>query len=102
MESVFRAHASYTYNGGYTYNEAELLVGTGAVGPVREDVWEFSVSGLQVVKSWLRYRLRGEAWSSQLTGELLELLWLLEATLDIQPALTAVLDDVVSSATLLV
>ena len=57
------------------------------------DVWRYSVSGLQVVKSWLNYRklnragkkssplddIRPEQWD--FTEELLEMLWVLEETI---------------------
>jgi type ISP restriction-modification system protein len=71
-----------------------LRVGAGEFGPVLYEVFEFEISGLKVVQSWLRYRMkngagkkssrldevRSECWPSQFTTELLELLWILEAT----------------------
>lgn len=76
-----------------------LRVGDGEFSPVTPEVWEYSVSGLQVVKSWLGYRkrkrsgrkssplddIRPKRWESKMTEELLELLWVLEGTLDLQP-----------------
>ncbi len=72
-----------------------LNVGDGEITPVSPNVWEFSVSGLQVVKSWLNYRkktgagrrsspldeIRPQNWTAQMTKELLELIWVLEHTL---------------------
>lgn len=72
-----------------------LRVGEGELGSVSPEVWEFEVSGLRVVKSWLDYRMkkpagrssspldeiRPERWTVGMTHELLELLWVLEATL---------------------
>jgi hypothetical protein len=69
------------------------------------------VSGLKVVHSWLGYRMksragkkssplddiRPERWTPQLTDEFLELLWVLEATLAMEPDLSTVLDAVVAS-----
>ena len=86
-----------------------LRVGEGEFSPVSPDVWDYSVSGLQVVKSWLDRRkrdgsgrksspldeIRPEHW--EFTVELLELLWVLEATLALQPEGTALLHDVCSS-----
>ena len=85
----------------YSYDsEARVLrVGDGEFSPVAPEVWDYSVSGLQVVKSWLGYRkrkrtgrrssplddIRPERWEPQMTEELLELLWVLEGTLDLQP-----------------
>ncbi len=43
----------------FVYEEAiDLLrVGDGEIGPVSHRIWEFSVSGLQVLRSWLNYRM---------------------------------------------
>lgn len=83
----------------YDLETKALRVGDGEFSPVAPEVWEYSVSGLQVVKSWLGYRkrkrsgrkssplddIRPERWESKMTEELLELLWVLEGTLDLQP-----------------
>ncbi|MBI4081006.1 MAG: hypothetical protein HY423_00205 [Candidatus Lambdaproteobacteria bacterium] len=95
----------------FEYEEAAqtLHVGQGEFAPVPPDVWGFSVSGLEVVHSWLAYRMksgagrksspldkiRPERWSAQLTEELLHLLWVLEATLAMFPPLTEHLRAVV-------
>ena len=86
---------------GFSYDPETgvLRVGDGEFSPVAPAVWEYSVSGLQVVKSWLGYRkrkrsgrkssplddIRPQRWESKMTEELLELLWVLEGTLDLQP-----------------
>ena len=86
-----------------------LRVGDGEFSPVSPDVWDYSVSGLQVVRSWLGRRklnrsgrksspldeIRPEYW--EFTEELLELLWVLEATLALQPEGAALLHEVCSS-----
>jgi hypothetical protein len=70
---------------------------------VSHAVWAFSVSGYRVVNGWLRRRLRrtgkspldaigASRWEPELTRELLELLWLIDATLAHGPALDALLD----------
>ena len=81
----------------YHAESQTLAVGMGAVAPVRAEVWGWSISGLSVVQSWLRYRMREGAgrarssaspldrirpdeWTARYTAELLELLWVLEAT----------------------
>ena len=78
-----------------------LHVGSGVFHPVSAAIYEYSISGRQVVKSWLNYRQlkRAGRSSSELddarpnewvfTEELLELLWAIEGTLD----LTASGDD---------
>ncbi len=85
-----------------------LSVGAGTFAPVAEEVWEFEVSGLKVVQSWLGYRMREpsgrtrseldqvlpHAWPAQFTDEVLDLLWTLEHTIDMYPDLQAFLDEV--------
>jgi predicted helicase len=78
----------------YEENSQELHVGDGVFAPVSHVVWEFEVSGLKVVQSWLGYRMRDRSgkkssplddirprvWTREFTRELLELLWVLERT----------------------
>ena len=95
-----------------------LWVGEGDAGgrfaPVSRGVWEYSVSRLEVVRSWLGYRMppdapqsRGrqsspldkigpERWTAELTSELLALLHVLEGTLALADDQAAVLADVVA------
>ena len=101
--------AQYPADFSYDPMTRVLRVGDGEFSPVGPDVWEYSVSGLQVVKSWLDRRklnrsgrksspldeIRPEHW--EFTEELLELLWVLEATLALQPAGAALLHEVCSS-----
>ncbi len=75
---------------------------------MRREVWSFSLSGFEVVKSWLAYRLRDrsgkkssplddirpERWTFD--GELLNLLWVLDHTVDLQPPLAALLEKVLA------
>ena len=99
------------YPAGSSYDQQEhiLRVGDGEFAPVKPDVWNYSVSGLQIVKSWLDRRkmkrsgrqsspldeIRPERWD--FTEELLELLWVIEATLDLQPEGTMLLAEVCAS-----
>ncbi|MBZ0264144.1 N-6 DNA methylase [bacterium] len=101
------------YPESFDYNEATgtLHVGEGEFAPVDSGVFEFEVSGLKVVQSWLKYRMkkgsgkkssplddiRPERWSSQFTTELLELLWVLEATLKLYPEQANLLDAIIDS-----
>ena len=96
----------------YRYDPAtrEITVGDGRFGPVAPEVWKFEVSGLKVVQSWLGYRMkkragkkssplddvRPERWTPKMTDELLELIWVLEATLEMEADLAGVLDRVIS------
>jgi len=90
-ESVDGYPEKYSFDAGTKV----IHVGAGEFGPVSREVWDFEVSGLRVVKSWLDYRMkaghgkkssplddiRPERWTSEFTTEFLELLWVLEATL---------------------
>ena len=96
----------------YAYDESAqtLRVGDGEFAPVAPTIWNYSVSGLPVVRSWLDYRkkeprgrvssvldeIRPQSWSAQLTEELLEVLWTLEGTLQIEPQATALLEEVLA------
>lgn len=98
----------YPENFSYELAAWELHVGMGVFGPVRPEVWEFSVSGFQVVQSWLAYRMKKGAGrkSSPLDlirptswvfdEELLNLLWVLEHTADLWPSLAQALNDILS------
>ncbi|MCK6519535.1 hypothetical protein L6R46_31280 [Myxococcota bacterium] len=76
-----------------------LSVGDGRVGGVAPEVWEFTVSGMPVVKKWLAYRtqkgagkatssesaldhIRPTAWADEWNDELLELLRVLTLTVE--------------------
>ena len=100
------------YPESFEYNDATctLKVGGGTFAPVAPEVFEFEVSGLKVVQSWLRYRMRTgagkksspldrirpERWPGQFTTELLELLWVLEATVAGYPEQAELLRAVVA------
>jgi len=86
------------YPESFDYNDTTqtLHVGEGEFAPVTREVYEFEVSGLKVVQSWLKYRMkkgagrkssplddiRPERWTGQFTTELLTLLWVLETTVE--------------------
>jgi len=99
----------------FSYNEATqtLRVGKGEFGPVTKAVFEFGISGLQVVRSWLNYRMkdgagrstspldeiRPQRWTAEMSQELLELLWVLEATVAMFPGLKQTLEAVIAGET---
>ena len=101
------------YPASFTYNDATqtLQVGEGEFAPVTPEVYEFEVSGLKVVQSWLKYRMkkgtgkkssplddiRPTHWTGQFTTELLELLWVLEETVKCYPEQEKLLEAVVAS-----
>ncbi|MDR3220445.1 MAG: DNA methyltransferase, partial [Candidatus Accumulibacter sp.] len=96
----------------FAYDETRrvVCVGGGEFGPVPLGVWDYEVSGLKVVQSWLGYRMKRRkgrksspldgitpaAWTSEYTSEFLRLLNLLARTLEIQPQQAALLDDVLN------
>jgi len=99
----------------FFYNETSemLRVGKGEFGPVSKAVWEFSVSDFHVVHSWLNYRMkdgagrsssaldeiRPQQWTIGMTDELLQLLWVLEATIAMFPELEQTLEAVITGET---
>ncbi len=100
------------YPDDYEYNEPTktLRVGAGEFAPVEPEVYEFEVSGLKVVQSWLGYRMKEPKgkkssplddinptrWPPEFTTELLELLWVLEHTLAEYPKQADLLDRVLA------
>lgn len=99
------------YPAGFSYDPktSVLRVGDGEFAPVSPEVWNYSVSGMQVVKSWLDRRklkrsgrkssplddIRPEQWI--FADEFLDLLWVVEATIDLQPEGAALLEEVCAS-----
>jgi hypothetical protein len=82
----------------------------GQFGPVDKAVWEYEVSGLKVVQSWLGYRLASRkgkksspldnitpaGWTSDFTSEFLQLLNLLACTVALHPRQAELLAAVIS------
>ncbi len=93
---------------GYDAATQTLSVGDGAFGPVAPEVWEFEVSGLKVLKSWLGYRMRTRngrkssplddirptRWTQ--TDELLLVLSIIEHTVEVTPQAADLLDRIVA------
>lgn len=109
--SVPMTATDYPEDFSYDPTTCTIQVGTGSFGPVPEAVWDYSVSGYQVVHNWLRSRMkapsgrtsspldqiRPDQWTGQMTQELLELLWLLEATVQAQDEMSGLLAEVIAS-----
>jgi hypothetical protein len=101
----------YSWTEGVTPAEGVLRVDAGEFAPVSRAVWEFSVSGYEVLRGWLGFRmkqrsgrkssplddLRPAAWTAALTTELLELLWVLEATVATQPEMNGLLSKILAA-----
>ena len=102
-------HDEYPDDFRYEEQTRTLHIGKGQFAPVAPAVWSYSVSGLQVVKSWLDYRkrkpsgkksspldeIRPERW--EFGDELLELLWVLERTVALEPEGEALLEEILES-----
>ena len=99
------------YPESHEYDRADrtLRVGDGVFAPIKPEVWDYSVSGKQIVKTWLdRRSLKGSGRKSSplddirpktwdFTEELLELLWVLEHTVVLQPVGAGLLEEVCES-----
>jgi len=102
--------SSEGYPNDFHWDEAAetLHVGEGTFAPVSRAVWEFEVSGLRPVHSWIGYRKREPAgrrssplddirpreWPAEFTEELLELLWVLEHTVNMSSDLATFFETV--------
>lgn len=89
-----------------------LRVADGVLSGVRPDVWAFEVSGMEVIKKWLGYRLataagrarsssspldqiRPTTWQPEWSDELVEIVAVLTKTLDLLPRGVGLLDEIV-------
>jgi hypothetical protein len=111
IKGISAEPAHYPAEYEYDSTTREIIIGDGRIGPVAPEVWGFEVSGLKVVQSWLGYRMkkragkkssplddiRPERWTSRMSDELLEMLWVVEATLAMEPELETALDKIVAS-----
>ncbi|MCP9484240.1 MAG: hypothetical protein MSC30_00070 [Gaiellaceae bacterium MAG52_C11] len=93
----------------YDEETQTLHVGEGTFAPVSKAVREFSVSGLDVVGSWLDYRMkvgagrrsseldkiRPTTWPAEFSEELLRVIWVIERTVALGPKLDSWLDEIV-------
>lgn len=112
IKGVSDSPTSYPEAHSFDLANSEITVGNGRFGPVTTEVWDFEVSGLKVVQSWLGYRMkkragkksspldeiRPERWTPRMSEELLELLWVLEATLGMEADLETQLNRIVDGS----
>lgn len=112
-----KAISSKTHPEHFDYDpEGEvLIVGDGEFSPVKAAVYNYEISGFNVVQSWLGYRLKkrkgkksspldeiaSSGWSAEYTTELLDLLNLLTQTIDIFSSNDSLLADIVDGNQLL-
>ena len=112
-----RAVQSNTPIGTFHYDGSRnvLVIGSGEFNPVPPEIWNFEVSGLKVIQSWLGYRMANRSgkktsplddiglpeWTAELNSELLQLLWILENTLALCSDQADLLDEIYSGELLL-
>jgi len=99
----------------YIEADQQLRVGDGVLVGVRPQVWAFEVSGMPVVKKWLGYRttkgagkaasskspldaIRPEKWLEEWCTELLELLAVLDQTVELRGVGVDLLDRVMQGS----
>ena len=94
----------------YDPESETLTVGTGTFAPVSQEAWDFEVSGLRVLRSWLGYRMktrkgrkssplddiRPTRWTQ--SSELLLVLSIIEHTIEVTPQAAALLDQIVKGS----
>jgi hypothetical protein len=99
---------SYPEGHGYDGATQTLYVGDGEVHPVSPEVYNFEVSGFFPLQAWLGYRQRRRrgrrssslddivppSWTPDLGRELLELIWVLEKTLELYPEQGELMEEV--------
>jgi hypothetical protein len=96
---------------GFDASRKSITIGSGRIAPVAAEVWDYAVSGYRVIAGWLRRRLTvhtkspldavtPERWTAAVTRELLEVIWLVEATLALEPVQDALLAEIVSGGCL--
>jgi hypothetical protein len=94
----------------YTEHDRVLHVGEGAFSPVEPAVWDYTVGGKNVLKSWFNYRksdpggkktspldnIHASSWDPAWTTELVELLTVLTRLVDLEPQQADLLERVVT------
>jgi hypothetical protein len=115
IKAISQTSEDYPADYGHDEEAQELRVGDGVFAPVSSAVWSFEVSGRRVVDAWLAYRMRERAgrksspldsiqperWTTDLTDELLVLLWIVEKTIELGRDQEELLDRILDSELLL-
>lgn len=92
----------------YDVPTSTLRVGSGSFGPVSQTVWDYTIGGKDVVRSWFNYRkanptgrrtsplddLKADSWTSEWNGELIDLLSVLTRLVELHPDQRQLLDDI--------
>lgn len=97
----------------YDTESAAVRVADGVLTGVSQDVWQFEVSGMEVIPKWLGYRMarpagraasstspldhiRPTTWSPEWSEELVEMIAVIRETLAMLPDGVALLDEIVA------
>ncbi|MBI4805047.1 MAG: N-6 DNA methylase [Desulfovibrio sp.] len=97
----------------YDVSSLGLSISSGLIAPVAPEIWDFDVSGLKPLHSWLKYRMKGgagrtssplddirpQAWTPEFTRELLELIWVLEETTGMYSVMDDLLAEILAGET---
>jgi hypothetical protein len=99
---------------GLTYDPdaATIHVGSGSFGPVPHAVWDYTVGGREVIKSWFNYRkanptgrrtspldeINATAWPPEWNGEFIDLLSVVSRLIDLEPAQAELLGKILDKA----
>jgi Type ISP C-terminal specificity domain/N-6 DNA Methylase len=92
----------------YEKETGTLHIGDGAVGPVPQQVWDYEVSGMLVVRRWFDYRketprvrrssplneITSTHWTPKFTTELLDLLNVLGLCIELEPQQNVLLNRI--------
>ena len=101
----------YPENFGYDPETRTLRIGEGTIAPVSPAAWEYEVSGWKPLQKWLKYRMKAPAgrtsspldqirprrWTAQFTEELLELIEVLERTVELNREQAPLFEEVLAS-----
>ena len=101
----------YPKDFGYDPETRTLRVGEGAIAPVSPAAWDYEVSGWKPLQKWLKYRMKAPAgktsspldqirprsWSARFTEELLELIEVLERTVELNREQAHLFEEVLAS-----
>ena len=107
---------------GYDEGRARLIVGGGFIENVPREVWEYEVSGKQVLTQWFSYRkksrekppmgdkrppselnkIQPDGWLAEYTTELLNVLHVLGRLVELEESQAELLEEVCSSSTITV
>jgi hypothetical protein len=94
----------------YDVNRATLIIGDGEFAPVRREVWEYTVGGRNVLRSWFNYRKKEPggkktspldhvsptAWDPDWTTELVDLLTVLTRLAALEPSQASLLTHILA------